>query len=38
MDSLEDYDRQLAKRQVYMLSEMQIRIKIPNVTFYLQRL
>ena len=33
MDSLEDYDRQLTKRQVYVLSEMQIRNKIPNVTF-----
>ena len=33
MDSVEDYDRQWAKRQTYMLSDLQIGKTIPNVTF-----
>jgi hypothetical protein len=33
MDSVEDYDRQWEKRQRYMLRDIQIRDKIPNVTF-----
>jgi hypothetical protein len=33
MDSVEDYDRQWEKRQTYMLRDIQIRDKIPNVTF-----
>ena len=33
MDSVEDYDRQWAKSQTYMLRDIQIRDKIPNVTF-----
>jgi hypothetical protein len=33
MDSVEDYDRQWEKRQRYMLRDIQIRDKIPSVTF-----
>ena len=33
MDSVKDYDRQWAKRQTYMLRDMQIRDRIPNVAF-----
>jgi len=33
MDSVEDYDRQWEKRQIYLLRDMQIRDNIPNVTF-----
>jgi hypothetical protein len=33
MDSVKDYDRKWAKRQTYMLRDMQIRDRIPDVTF-----